>query len=106
MSKKLLLVTHPPLSLVIEQLVMPTGFTERYGEYVGQKPRKTIRDTRLYSIDELYEIVHIAPEQLQRIPGGVGRVAILGFTPEGESAKVDLNPFKALDNLGAIIIGE
>jgi len=105
MSKKLLLVSYPSLESVAEQLTMPDDIQGRYGEYTGQRPDSVI-DSNTRNVDEVYEVVHIAPEKMQRIPSDLGRVTITGVTREGERVRVDINPFEKLDRLGTILLGE
>jgi hypothetical protein len=106
MSKKLLLITHPSLDLVAEQLTMPADVAGRYGEYTGQKLGKVITDKGVHNVDEIFEVVSIAPERMERVSSELGRVTIVGITREGEQATVDIDPFTALDSLGTIMIGE
>jgi len=106
MSKKLLLITYPPLDLIAEQLTMPADVSGRYGEYTGQKPGKVITDKSVHNVDEVFEVVSIAPERMERVLSGLGRVTIVGITREGEQATVDIDPFTALDSIGTIWIRE
>jgi len=105
MSKKLLLVAYPSLQSIAEQLSMPDDVQERYGEYTGQRPNSRI-DKNTRDIDEVYEVVDIAPEKMERVSSELGRVTIVGITREGERVRVDINPFEELDTVGTILIGE
>lgn len=105
MIKKLLLVSYPSLETVAEQLSMPDDIQNRYGEYTGQRPG-TVIDKSTRNVDEIFEVVHIAPEKMERVSSELGRVTIHGVTREGERARVDINPFEELDVLGTILLGE
>jgi hypothetical protein len=105
MSKKLLLVSYPSLESVAGQLSMPDDIQDRYGEYIGQRPN-TVIDKATRNVDEVFEVVQIAPEKMERVSSELGRVTIFGVTREGERARVDINPFEELDILGTILLGE
>lgn len=105
MSEKLLLVSYPPLETVVEQLSMPDGVSSRYGEYTGQFPNKVIDETKR-NFGDVFKVVHIAPEKIERVGGELGHITILGITREDERARVDINPFRELDELGTILLGE
>ena len=106
MSKRLLLITHPPLDLIAEQLTMPADVAGRYGEYTGQKIGKLITDKNILNVDEVFEVVSIAPERIERVSSELGRVTIVGVTRECKQATVDIDPFTKLDSIGTILIGE
>jgi len=106
MSKKLLLVTYPPLNMVAEQLTMPDDVDGRYGDYTGQKIGKFITDRTIKEIHEVYEVIRIAPERIERISSELGRILIIGNTIEGKPASVDIDPFAELNSIGTILIEE
>ena len=105
MNKKLLLISYPTLAQVAEQLSMPSE-SNRFGEYIGQIPNTTIVDSAVRDISEVYQVLLIAPERMERVASDLGRIIIKGITSEGESATVDIDPFCELNTLGTIFVGE
>ncbi|HUD08323.1 MAG TPA: hypothetical protein VMQ52_04545 [Candidatus Saccharimonadales bacterium] len=106
MTKELLLIAYPPLEVVAEQLTMFEGSTERYGDYTGQKPGTTITDKSVRNVDDVFEVVSIAPDIMERITSELGKVTIIGKTRDGEQAIVNIDPFAELTSVGTILIGE
>jgi hypothetical protein len=106
MSEKFLLLDHPTLKDVIRQLDMLDENPKRYGDYTGQYPDVSLNDKTVRNVGDAMKVVRIAPTELKRVPNEIGRVVIIGVTLDGENARVDIDPLKALDSLGTIFIGE
>jgi hypothetical protein len=104
MPKEYLLLTHPPLGQIAEQILMLDGADGRFGEYTGQKPDTTLLDMSVNDISEVFEVVQIAPEKLERVSSGVGRIT--GFTREGQQATVNIDPLSKLNSIGVISVGD
>jgi len=104
MSKKLQLVSYPPLEKIAEQVSMPRDLDECFGNYTGQNPGVSIIDESIKNIDEVFVFVEIAPERMEYIESTLGRVVVTGTTRDREKVIVDINPFNELENLGSIFI--
>src|ERR1019366_10491542 len=105
MLKKLLLIAYPPLGQVEEQVLMPSDADGKYGEYTGKNPDTTLVDRSVRSVDEVFEVLQIAPERIDGVPSELGRVTIVGLIREGEQATVDIDPFSTLETSGIISVG-
>lgn len=106
MSRKLLLVDHPSLGEVAEQIRTPVGFEGRYGDYTGKRPDVILDETTRNIGEAGIELISIAPGKMERLHEELGGLMIEGVTREGESARVEIPLNDELDTLGTIFLSE
>lgn len=104
MRRNFFLLTHPPLAEIAEQLVLPSDAEKRYGEYTVQRPGVSLLDKSVRNWGEVFAVLHIAPNCIERVSSKLGALTIYGVTRQGEAATVGIDPFSQLDSIGTIVV--
>lgn len=99
---KLWLVSHPPIKEISEHLSVPEGFEDSYDKYTGAYPDIDIANAT--NLTDVFKEIEIHPRVIEGVSNELGRLIITGITREGESATVDINPFKDINWKGYIYL--